>query len=68
MTWDRGHELWPGHQRFTLATDIRVASADPAAPGSLVMNAIGYWAIIFQRYGLVGTLSGKTQCSGAAAE
>ena len=31
LTWDRGHEL-ADHQRFTLATDIKVYFCDPSCP------------------------------------
>jgi IS30 family transposase len=31
LTWDRGTEM-TGHQRFTLATDIKVYSCDPQSP------------------------------------
>jgi IS30 family transposase len=31
LTWDRGHEL-SDHQRFTLATDIKVYFCDPSSP------------------------------------
>ena len=31
LTWDRGKEM-ADHQRFTLATDIKVTSRDPRSP------------------------------------
>ena len=64
LTWDRGKEM-ADHQRFTLATDIKVYFCDPQKPLATRLKRKYEWspqAILPKGNGLISAQPSQTQC------